>query len=500
MTAMRPEMNAADLEAVLRSISERTGLAIPPERLATSHRQVGRAMMRAGVSDLAQLTELIATDSTAFDALVDELTVGETYFFRDPRQLDFLRTEAIPDILRHRAGRDARVWSAGCATGEEPYSLAILLRELGAGTGSRTLGTDLSRARLTTARRGRYGKWSLRGVADDVIARYFRRHEAQYEFVPAIRSSVTFEPLNLAGSLDPQIRAHSVDLILCRNVLIYFDAATIERVARQLLDRLADGGWLLLGPSDPMLTDLVDCEVVVTGAGLVYRRREARKRRSSDAATRPGALAGTEGRIVASTTRSRTISPTPSPHATPTPAAVTRPPARSGGVADTLNDARRSYAAHQYEGAIHSARQYLEGGGREMEGTVLLVRALANTGASGQALRAAAAGLELHPGSAELLCLRSLLLTEAGQYDGAAEAARSALYLDRTMIVAHLALGTALAHAGRLADAQRACTNALNLLASMGDFEVVPASDGEPVNGLREIARRQLRLLRERSA
>jgi chemotaxis protein methyltransferase CheR len=484
-------------------------------------------MAHAGVRDMHDYRAVLDSDQIAFDALVDELTIGETYFFRDPRQFSFLRTVAIPDILRnHTPGHVVSAWSAGCASGEEPYSLAILLHELGVGERRSILGTDLSRRRLATARCGRYGKWSLRGVETPIVERYFQREGATFELAPSIRSAVRFQYLNLAEDLPSEPWPGGFDLIVCRNVLIYLDAATIGRVLRQMVDRLASGGWLLLGPSDPPMPSGAPCEIVMTEAGLAYRRRAGRARRArgtDDASTvkprggtwhRPPAACSPDMRIPSAT---GTLGFAPMPVAETPPAVSARvadagtadgrgeaveaaaPSAAEshGGVElhELLVRARRAYAGHDYEQAATHSRRYLHERGHETDVCILLVRSLANAGRTSAAVLVCVAGLGADAMSAELSVLHALLLTELARHDAAVTAARRALYLDRHLIVAQVALGNALVRTGDAAAARRAFANATRLLGALEPTSVVPASDGAPAAHLVAMVRAQLHRL-----
>ena len=495
--AVPHDRDPSALAGLLALLRERTGLEIPANRWAACEAAVRRAMSATSARDIDAYRAALHTDDDAFAALVEELTIGETYFFRDPRQFAFLRDEAVPDVRRRRApGHVLSAWSAGCASGEEAYSLAILLRELGLGERRRIVGTDISRRRLDAARRARYGKWSLRGVAPEVIDRYFRRSGPSFELIPAIRSAVRFQYLNLAGEGGPEAPAGGFDLIVCRNVLIYLDAVTVGRVAHRLVEQLADGGWLLLGPSDPPPRNTLPCDVVMTDAGLAYRRQARGARAASyrtpwRAAPReplPGAGASAESRVpTAGDLRPRAESSAPE-KASPPPA----PP-----LDDALAQARRAYAACDYAPAAAHARQYVHGGGNDVDGWAVLVRALANGGQSSAAALACAAALEAHPASAELAVLQSFLLTELSQPYAAMVAARRAVYLDRGLAVAHLAFGSALVRAGEAQAARRAFANALRLLDPMPAAAIVPASGGESAARLAVLARSQLQLLRE---
>jgi chemotaxis protein methyltransferase CheR len=442
---MTPLPNAhSAVDAAVRQLGAWSGLAFRDADRAGIGAAMRRAMAAAGLTDPADLPRLLRHDAPARDALIAELTVGETYFFREPGQLNFLRHTAIPAILQRHPGSPLRVWSAGCASGEEAYSLAILIREMGLAEHAWIVGTDIVRARLTQARRGRYGRWSLRGMGADTMQRYFRRRGAQFELATEIRAAVEFRQLNLAEVGYPSTGAGiwGMDLILCRNVLIYLDAETVARVARGLLDSLNDDGWLVLGGADPPLAGLVECDTIATGEGIAYRRRAAR---SEPARAQPA----------------------------PNPEVMPSPPA-----AEPTERPRAPMAA-------------------DLQSMLRLVRSRADAGRLDDAGRACDAGLDRFPACAELVYLQSMLLAAAGRHRDAAAAASRALYLDRTLIVAHLGLGCALVRLGDAKGAARAFRNAEHLLAALAPSAEVPASGGEPAAPLANIARAQLRLLGE---
>src|SRR4051794_30690747 len=149
-------------EAVARLVSGRTGLNLSL-RTEGAESGIRHAMARAGLSDLDRYLERIAEDESALDDLINELTIGETYFFREPDHFRFLKTIILPEILE-RLGREhlLRIWSAACASGEEPYSVAMLIDQMGLTRQTTVMATDISRAALAQARRAIYEAWSLR--------------------------------------------------------------------------------------------------------------------------------------------------------------------------------------------------------------------------------------------------------------------------------------------------------------------------------------------------
>jgi chemotaxis protein methyltransferase CheR len=495
---------------IAQLIEEQTGLAWSAGRLDGAESGMRRAMERARVKSIAQYAQLIRTDAVARDELIAELTIGETYFFRDPAQFALIRERIMPDLEMHAANRPLRIWSAGCASGEEAYSLGIVLLEHGLGGKATVLGTDIARHRLAAARQGRYSNWSLRGVAPSTTARYFRTEGRTYHLAERVRQMAEFRYLNLAEDHYPSLASgvYAMDLVLCRNVLIYFDRATVARVARRLLASLADPGWLLLGAADPPIAEYVDCEVHVTDAGIVYRRQRSGARGTSrqpplDERSPAVDTSSSGGELVVSSdaefdalqqaTRDALAGPAREADAPDATAA-----APDGSLPDsseaTLAAARAAYADRRYEVAAELAAR-AKAPGKLEEAWIVRVRAEANRGRLAEASRACLAALEEHRTSAELLYLHAVLLGQAERPRESAAAARQALYLDRSLIVAHIAHADAATALHDESAMRRSLRNAERLLARLPAGEPVPASDGESAGRLLELVRTRLRLL-----
>ena len=186
-------------EAVVNGFGARTGLTFSPERHAHAEIGVRRAMSRAGTSDPERYRLLLAKDESLLDDLIVELTVGETYFFREPAQFEFLRRVVLPGLRLDRGrAHPGQIWSAACASGEEAYSLAMLIEEEKLAGQVHVLATDISRAALSKARLGVYGSWSLRGEGEAIARPHLRRDGNKFVVGEAIRRSISFEYLNLA--------------------------------------------------------------------------------------------------------------------------------------------------------------------------------------------------------------------------------------------------------------------------------------------------------------
>jgi chemotaxis protein methyltransferase CheR len=226
-----------------------------------------RAMTRARARDAAFYLELLNHDLDAFETLLSEITVGETYFYRDPRQFEFIKEAVFPKF-----NHSLRVWSAGCATGEEAYSLAIALEQCGLESRSHVFGSDLSPVAIAAARQGVYGDWSFREIDSMWRARYFMRStKTRWKIAPRFSQRVTFEARNLAQA----VTTDGFDVIFCRNVLMYLESDVAGRVTSLLMSALREGGWLFTSPSDP-ICDGDGIEIVTTPSGLAYRRGASR--------------------------------------------------------------------------------------------------------------------------------------------------------------------------------------------------------------------------------
>ena len=214
------------------------------------------------------------------EVLGTSMTVGETHFFRVAPQIDALRNVVLPDLIaRHTADRRLRVWSAGCSTGEEPYTLAMLICEqlpqLKQDWDIQLVATDLNRAALEVARLGVYGEWSFRDSPLDLRARYFTPTGKQWRLNDQVRGMVRFAHLNLAEDPFPFASgSDGIDLILCRNVTIYFGEHATQRLYVRFANALDPAGWLLLGPSDPVPTPASALEVTALDGALLWRRRQ----------------------------------------------------------------------------------------------------------------------------------------------------------------------------------------------------------------------------------
>ena len=441
-------------------IARRLGLYFPEGRRANLERGLLTACHAASVprleTSLAWLTTL-PTASQEWRRLAGSLTVGETYFFRDCASLAALQQHVLPSLIAAQRARDIlqlRVWSAGCATGEEPYSLAILLDRLLPERSQwhvTILATDINPEALEAAQRGLYRAWSLRETPLWLRERYFcRRSAATFEVDPQIRQMVTFVRCNLADDDDLAAVANTsaVDIILCRNVLMYFTPEVQWAVVAQLQRALVPGGWLVVGAveaSAELLRPLVP--VTLPGAILFRKAPTTVDMLPESLPTLPlgEALTGGEGLF-------------PQAGDFLTPAATL---SRGERELETLPD------------SVAMLQQ---------------ARALADQGCLELARDLCEAVLTLDRLDTTAFLLLATIQHERGAIVEALEALRRAIYLAPHCAPAHFLLGSLLLKQGEYQRGRRSMETIINLLHTVPRDEVVPSSDGLTAGRLLEMA------------
>ncbi|HEY3346130.1 MAG TPA: protein-glutamate O-methyltransferase CheR [Nitrospirota bacterium] len=212
--------------------------------------------------------------------VIDSLTTNETYFFREDKQLQAFTEEITPGILEAKKRRSLRIWSAGCSTGEEPYTIAMLLMEAGLADDCEIeiIGSDINQKVLNSARRGVYKRGSFRATSPELLNKYFREEASgSFKISDDVRKFVNFSYLNL---FDPYKLSFlkDFDVIFCRNVIIYFDVESKKKLVKTFYEKLNSGGFLLLGHAESLLNITTDFRLVHLKNEMVYQRPGAADR------------------------------------------------------------------------------------------------------------------------------------------------------------------------------------------------------------------------------
>ena len=267
-------MHPADFAFLARLVQRRAGLVLTENRRGPVERRLEPVMRRFGFKDLPQLLAELQHGREALAAAVTEaMTINESSFFRDPALFQRLSRDILPELMARRAGeKRLRIWSAACAAGQEAYSLAMMLDNLGLaaeGWAVDLIASDISAEAIARAERGHYSIFEVqRGLSDGDLAVWFRPVEGGYTISEHIRRMVSFRRFNLLDSFG---WLDDLDLVLCRNVLIHFDPAARHSVLERIAETMASGGVLVLGQTESAAS-LNTLFAQLHGAAGVYTR------------------------------------------------------------------------------------------------------------------------------------------------------------------------------------------------------------------------------------
>jgi chemotaxis protein methyltransferase CheR len=440
-------------------IIERTGLAYYANKDQDLASRIERRMLVLGVEGTAAYLNFLQAGEEELDALIVELTIGETYFFRHQELFQALRALVLPQLIeRNQHCRRLRVWSAGCANGAEAYSLAILLRREFAqaveGWEISILGTDINREFLARALEGRFSEWTLRGVAEEVKQSCFTKSGDSWVIAPQYREWVSFQYHNLVRHPFPSLlnNLSAFDLILCRNVMIYFNQETIARLAGQFHQCLTEGGWLGVGHAEPT-TLLFHVFSPVSAPGVtLFQKDHAQVSKIAplfQVALPVPAFFPPEPKKAVPRALPLTPSSAPDKSALPAPELP------------SLEEIRGWADQGAYEKAVEGCRKRLE---RE----------------------------PLEPAVHFYL---ALVLEQVGAWGEAEQSLRRAIYLDRDFVLAHYHLGLFWQKRGKSREAVRSFQNVLALLEKAGPEQCFAEADGLSAPALQEMARMHLEVL-----
>lgn len=259
-------------------IYEKSGIFIPDTKRYFLENRLGRRIVERNFKSAQEYLYLLkyGEDRQELSKLFDLVTTNETFFFREPQQLDVFATEVLDRIMAENAQagrRDIRIWSAACSTGEEPYTLCLMLvnRQGAASFRKDIVASDISEAVLESARAGIYGSYSIRNVADDVLRDFFTKDNHRYHLSPKLKSMVRFLRINLIDSREVS-KMRGMDVIFCRNVLIYFDDKAKHRAVANLYDSLRPGGYLIIGTSESLHNITRAFRPVIINRVIVYQK------------------------------------------------------------------------------------------------------------------------------------------------------------------------------------------------------------------------------------
>ena len=470
-------------------IAAKTALHFPEERWGDLEQKAGSSAKEFGFAGKEEFIRwLLSSPLTTgqMDILASHLTIHETYFWREPQVFEALVAQVLPELVRSRKSGDKRlrIWSAGCATGEEPYSIAIALRKAIPALEDwqiTILATDINPRILRKAMAGVYSKWSFRNAPPWLTEGYFHcKKDGVFEILPEIRKMVTFAYLNLAEDIYPSQlnNTNAMDIIFCRNVLMYFAPERARQVGQGLYRSLVDGGWLMVGASELSQQLFPQFASVQFPGAIVYRKETQGSPSSTAFPYEPPPLQRTVALLPAeSFAQIEQLSP-PFQFDENEKALVT------GNELLPQNE----YAAVLEHTAQATDLEIIEKFEEEtLPSKALSIRALADQGKLPEALalcEEALASDKLNPGL-HFLC--AIILQELNRIEEAGVSLKRTLYLDQNFLLAHFALGNLGLRQGNARAAKKHFENVLTLLKECKPGEILPESEGLTAGRFREI-------------
>jgi chemotaxis protein methyltransferase CheR len=483
------------------------GLSFPKERWLDLLKGVQAASKEFGFDDPEACIRWLMSNPLKkhqIETLACQFTVGETYFFREPKVFEALEKQILPELILSRSEADRRIrfWSAGCCTGEEAYSLAILLsRMIGdiKNWNISILATDINPLFLQRASEGVYREWSFRGTPYWLKDDYFKlNRDGNYEILPQIKKMVNFQYLNLVEDSYPSLfnDTNAMDFVFCRNVLMYFTQDHMTRAIARFYQCLMDKGWMVVGSSETshvFFPQYTACNF--PGAILYHKDPEGNRRfkdcipsghpdfRGDDApsvaanpapASFPVREKAAPGRL-----RHRTV-----------PAVevqVQEEPALAEIPKSEYEEVCSLYEAGDYGAVIVRTSEVISQSPGDPRLMTLLSKAYANQGKLNDAIVWCEKAISIEKLNPVFHHLRAVILQEQGHMEDAIASLKRTLYLDSNFVLAYFMLGNLSRQAGKIRESRKYLENALALLNGSGQDSVITESDGLTAGRLKEM-------------
>ncbi|MBM4055138.1 MAG: chemotaxis protein CheR [Planctomycetes bacterium] len=482
-------------------ISEKLGLRYEKDRWHHLIRHIGLAADDFGYDDVELFLQwLLSEPLTQKDVslLANHLTVGETYFFRHKNSFEVLEKNILHDLIASRRGRDQRlrIWVAGCATGEEPYSVAIVIDKLIRDIRDwdiTILATDINQNFLKKASDGLYRKWSFRETPEWIINNYFTLTQGnKYAILPHIKEMVVFSPLNLKEDVYPSIlnNTNAMDIIFCRNVFIYFSNELIKEILHKFYRSLVENGWLVVSPVEGLQCREHDFRPV-NYLGETFYKKEiiakciSQKKIFADEGAYPvkkryefEKISGETAQLdsLAGNKILRELRQEPEEELLYKEALKSFEKGLYGEATDILMKLYSSMPDNKNE--LQIKRDVI---------MYLLAKSYANQGKIEDALEWCNNAIKADKLQPNYYYLRATILHEQKNTDGAIASLKQVLYLDPNFILAHFALGNFTLEQQKPEESFRYYENTLLLLKNYKPEEVLPESEGITAGRLKEI-------------
>ncbi len=468
----KPSINMDDMimaykDEYILFIRQKLGIVIG-HQLSEMIKTIKEACQKFHCNPEAYLNKLkeCPDDSPLLEHLILGITIGETYFFRDKNQMNLLRNSILPELISHKRNNNdftIRIWSAGCSSGEEIYTIAMILNDILSDIKDWTIhliGTDINTKVLHKAIIGKYTEWSMRSIDQREKNKYFKKVSNHYLLIPEIKNQVYFFYLNLNSDLYPSMlnQIYSQDLILCRNVLIYFDYECIKHIMNRFHACLQPNGYLMLGASDPVSQLDLKKLYVINKNALLKCASDTDISAINQKPLKP------ESQIIPKTIKFETR---PIKHKT-----ILVHPIQS--IDKKLNEL---IGNQQWQAVIDLIDNNIT---TDNKNEFLNTKALAyaNLGKLDIALKITESYLKKYSTNQYAYLTHSLILSELNELNKSEQALRNAIFLDNQFVLGHFQLGLLLLRKKLISQGVKSLKNALNIATHEQNTKIVPGSQG----------------------
>ncbi|MEI6820993.1 MAG: CheR family methyltransferase [Bacteroidota bacterium] len=496
-------LNQLTKKEVSKAISTQIGINIDIDKWSDFEHKFKSACKELKIDNEESFFDLILNSIATkeqIETLATHLTIGETYFFRETEAIDVFKNTLLPKLIEQRRGinQTIDIWSAGCCTGEEPYSIAMILSEAIPDIKSwniNILATDINQHYLRKAKRGVYTQWSFRTTHESTIDKYFIRNALDYKITDKIKSMIHFRKLNLVDEFEfpsDTIRENSIDVLFCRNVLMYFPPEQILNVANRFYKCLVEGGWLITSPVEVSSEGFIKYNsIYIDGTTILEKNSLANNSINNtlqyisqlskkvvdkiDAFNHTNVL---QSKIHQSQQQHKTTANTTNKTAHKT---------KDSESSLLLKEAQKYFKRNNYQEAIIVLNEILKLEPNNITAQTLLVQSLANSGNLIEAGKKCEKYLETNNQNAALHYLLATILLELNETTTAEQALRKAIYIDHSLVMAQFEMANLLHKQGNKKASEKHYQNVLNLINSLKDEEVLPYTDGMTSSRMKEI-------------
>lgn len=486
-------------------IESRTGIYIDDGKQNSFKISLDARIRILGIKDYDTYYSLITTNAIGkkeFDELLNLILIKETFFFRDDRQLNVLTKNILPELIERKKEKEIKIWSAGCATGEEPYSIAMAIMEshLPDDINVSIYATDISAGALKRAKEGIYNKSSMRAVDKEMINKYFTHKDGQYFLNDRVKQRIRFDTINLIEPFFPR-ETDPVDIVFCKNVIIYFRLDTVKKVIRRFYNALADGGCLFVGHSESLwqISDDFELEEI---SGIFFYRKDGKnkmmsvKKWSQQKEKTVNIMDPTYQRLPSSLVKKTAR------HITLTPQVVREKASQQHvgmmhkkDVSKWMMKGVPPAEVDNYESILEDIEEVLQDDPKNANIHLLAGKIYANMGLYDKALKKGMDVLEVNDLSDNAYLLIGSIYYKTGEKEKAASSFKKAIYLDDTSLLAHYYLGNLYKDAGFIEQAVNEYKHVIRIFETNPESKEWLVGEVFTVKQLKEICTRNIELL-----